>query len=167
MAVTRTFYGSKTRGHAPPAASTVVIRQELHKLIAAGKRLFTSQDLRDMAAFAGERAVAARKAATETLKHFYKWKNFRYHTNEFVFYDPTLPEEALAPYRVVATPKELETRKRLGEIDKDRTRFSHLSRAEQKEELLKGATKRRTPMDEYIFRAAKVCGVVRGYKWPQ
>ncbi|MEE1407958.1 MAG: hypothetical protein U0K42_11960 [Bacteroidales bacterium] len=47
-----------------------------------------------------------------------------------------------------------------------RLRDTQLSRDKLREEILKSAVEHKDPLVAYVHRAAKVCGVVRGYQWP-
>lgn len=55
---------------------------------------------------------------------------------------------------------------RTAALQQKRLRDSQLSREKLREEIIKGAIEHKDPLVAYVHRAAKVCGVVRGYQWP-
>ena len=55
---------------------------------------------------------------------------------------------------------------RTAKQEERRQQDARLSREKLKEELIKEAMGHNDPLVAYVHRAAKVCGVVRGYRWP-
>ncbi len=159
MTVTKTFRYSKSR----MSQDTLALRDGLQELMAHGKLVLDTEDIQNLVfSTFHQQASTWRKNAVWLLKHNFHWKYERIGNNH-VYYSPFATEEHLKPYRQRTKkpydPHHLQ--------EQERAAFGRLPRSKQKEELIKQATKRHHPLEEYIHRAAEKLGVVRGYKWPR
>ena len=158
-------------GHRPQNNSTKVLRREIERQLGIGVMVMTSERIDEILQ---EHGIATtdhlRRTAIDMLTKRYGWAREKYTNLGSLMYNPLIPPERLDRVRrhfiraceVLARKKE-ELRLR----EEAYKRQALLSRLERKAELIHNAPNNRTPMDEYIFRAAQKCGLVHGYCWPQ
>lgn len=158
-------------GHRPPSEGVLELRRAIKMQMDIGVMALTTERISEIIR---EHEITPtdhiNRSAVDLLVKKYKWKREKCPGVGSLYYHPNIPPRRLAQVRksferaCKAIAKKRDARL---QREAEYKRQARLSRLEKKKELMSGATSGRTPMEEYIFRAAKACGVVRGYRWEQ
>lgn len=133
-------------------------------------KLFKASDLPDDGKNGGRYRVSAYKFLLQR-----GWKKQTLKPSCIICYSPAaspdqvaaLAKEGLVGFQLKSvTAAQLSFVARTAKQEERRQQDARLSREKLKEELIKEAMGHNDPLVAYVHRAAKVCGVVRGYRWP-
>lgn len=153
-----------------PGEKTKALRNIVEEQITVGVMAMDSGRVQELVKEAGVRYTQyAARVITDALKK-HGWICEPLGSRWNLYFTPAIPRKRLEQCRASAKKalakqmKELAAKAVAAAAQKKR---ELKARDSLKAEIIAAATSNRTPFDEYIFRAAQKCGLVRGYCWPQ
>lgn len=157
-----------------PGEETVRLRSMVDAQVSMGVQAMNTERVQELVNESGVCHLRyPQRVITETLKHKYGWCYEAIGSKLYLYYDPRIHPLRLNQCRNSARKTLAREMKALAKLAVKRNAALVMAKREQtaranlKAELIARATSNRTPFDEYIFRAAQKCGLVRGYCWPQ
>lgn len=154
---------------------TYVLRLAIVDAINVGAQGFTTYDINKLIEKQGMVASGRnRRLLTVLMQREFEWKSVKCFGGGAVYYDPKIPKRHLSKLeeRCVEERKAARNAAKAAhpeEVKKVRDYGipKGMTRAQFKEMILEDAKHPTGDLELYVRRAAKVCGLVRGYRWPR
>lgn len=151
---------------------TVVLRVAFQEAVDSGVMGLTTHDINRL--IEGQQLTPNennRHLLTVLMRREFDWTVSKVFGGASVYHDRLIPPELLEGLKDRCVAETKACRSQARDQVKKKSPSGGLpigvSRREFREMILRDAANPKGDLEQYVHRAAKVCGVVRGYRWPQ